>query len=206
MLTRIPCPRSSWANVRMAVSIAALATVYAPLPRGVASVIALEIMMMSPRSARRRSGSNACTRAIGPRACTLRRSTCSVARVDEMSRPLLAVPALLTRRSMRPSVACTSSSMAVSATGSSTDARKAAAWPLAEVMEATASSAAAASRRKLMATLAPSAARRTAIDRPMPREPPVTRAVRPRRRCPCRTPHAPITACPRSPSASFAPP
>src|ERR1700730_12722071 len=89
----------------------------------------------------------------------------------------MAVPALLTSTSSRPNVATVFSTALLTASTSAASAWIATAFPPLCSMALTTAEAALASLAYVMATLAPSLARRFAIAAPMPREPPVTSAT-----------------------------
>src|SRR5882672_4767343 len=91
----------------------------------------------------------------------------------------IAVPALLTSTSSRPKVATVFSTAPLTASASAASAWIAIAFPPSRSIAFTTAEAALASFAYVMATLAPSAARRFAIAAPMPREPPVTSAIFP---------------------------
>src|SRR3989441_3924513 len=91
----------------------------------------------------------------------------------------MAVPALFTSTSSRPKVATVFSTAPLTASMSAAFAWIATAFPPLSSIALTTAEAALASFAYVMATLAPSAARRFAIAAPMPREPPVTSATLP---------------------------
>src|SRR6202040_2877335 len=82
-----------------------------------------------------------------------------------------------TSTSSRPKVATVFSTAALTASTSAASAWIATAFPPSSSIALTTAEAALASFAYVMATLAPSAARRLAMAAPMPREPPVTRAT-----------------------------
>src|SRR6202040_1111946 len=84
-----------------------------------------------------------------------------------------------TSTSSRPKVATIFSTAPLTASTSAASARMATAFPPSSSIALTTAEAAPASFEYVMATLAPSAARRLAIAAPMPREPPVTSAIFP---------------------------
>lgn len=86
------------------------------------------------------------------------------------------IPALFTRMSMRLYLSRTSSTIVFTATLSVTSAGAGKASPPCSRMESTAT-ATVSSRRSLIATFAPSAAKARAIARPIPLAAPVTRAT-----------------------------
>ena len=89
----------------------------------------------------------------------------------------MAVPALFTSTSSRPKVATAFSTAPLTASTLAASAWIAMAFLPANPIALTTASAASASLAYVMATLAPSAAKRFAIAAPMPREPPVTSAT-----------------------------
>src|SRR5205809_2742353 len=91
----------------------------------------------------------------------------------------MAVPALFTRMSRPSKVATVFSTAALTAFASVASAWIAIAFPPAPSISLTTNAAASAPLVYVMATLAPSAARRLAIAAPMPREPPVMSAIFP---------------------------
>src|SRR6202521_4996675 len=90
----------------------------------------------------------------------------------------MAVPALFTSTSSRPKVATAFSTAPLTASTLAASAWIATAFPPASSIALTTAEAALASFAYVIATFAPSAARRFAIAAPMPREPPVTKATR----------------------------
>src|SRR5437588_1729500 len=91
----------------------------------------------------------------------------------------MAVPALFTRTSSRPNVATVFSTAALTASASVASAWIAIAFPPSRSISLTTEAAASAPFEYVIATFAPSEARRLAIAAPMPREPPVIRAIFP---------------------------
>src|SRR5260370_24596587 len=91
----------------------------------------------------------------------------------------MAVPALFTSTSSRPNVATVFSTAAATASASAASAWIAIAFRPARSISLTTDAAASAPFVYVMATFAPSAARRLAIAAPMPREPPVISAIFP---------------------------
>src|SRR5713101_1007660 len=91
----------------------------------------------------------------------------------------MAVPALFTRMSRPSKVATVFSTAALPASASVASAWIAIAFPPARSISLTTDAAASAPFVYVMATFAPSAARRLAIAAPMPREPPVMSAIFP---------------------------
>src|SRR5213593_1554464 len=89
----------------------------------------------------------------------------------------MAVPALFTSTSSRPKVATVFSTASLTASTSAASAWIATAFPPLSSIALTTTEAALASFAYVMATLAPSAARRFAIAAPMPLEPPVMSAT-----------------------------
>src|SRR6202162_3895081 len=89
----------------------------------------------------------------------------------------MAVPALFTSTSSRPKAATAFSTAPLTALASAASAWIATAFPPASSMVLITAAAALESLAYVMATLAPSAARRFAIAAPIPREPPVTSAT-----------------------------
>src|SRR6267154_450188 len=89
----------------------------------------------------------------------------------------MAVPALFTSTSSWPKVATVLSTAPLTASTSAASAWIARAFPPSSSIALTTAEAARASFAYVMATIAPSAARRFAIAAPMPREPPVTSAT-----------------------------
>ena len=87
------------------------------------------------------------------------------------------MPALLTKMSTEPNCSFTAFIISETAASSATSHCIATASPPCSLMRDSVSSAAAALPAYITATFAPSAARATAIARPIPREPPVTTAV-----------------------------
>src|SRR6202795_439864 len=90
-----------------------------------------------------------------------------------------AVPALLTSTSSRPNVATVFSTALLTASASAASAWIATAFPPSCSIALTTAEAALASFAYVIATFAPSAARRLAMAAPMPREPPVMSAIFP---------------------------
>src|SRR6202163_3387426 len=91
----------------------------------------------------------------------------------------IAVPALFTSTSSRPKVATVFSTAAFTASASAASAWIARAFTPSSSIALTTARAALASFAYVMATFAPSAARRLAMAAPMPREPPVMSAIFP---------------------------
>src|SRR5260370_17758533 len=91
----------------------------------------------------------------------------------------MAVPALFTRTSSRPNVATVFSTAALTALASAASAWIAIAFRPTPSISLTTDAAASAPFLYVMATFAPSAARRLAIAAPIPREPPVMSAIFP---------------------------
>src|SRR6267143_4734966 len=120
--------------------------------------------------------SAACVAAIVPR--TLMSITRSISSSVVSSNVFgMAVPALFTSTSSRPKVAKVFSTALLTAPTSAASAWIAIALPPSSSIALTTAEAALASFAYVMATLAPSAARRFAMAAPMPREPPVTSAT-----------------------------
>src|SRR6185503_17906469 len=94
---------------------------------------------------------------------------------------LTETPALLTRMCSAPSAATISLNAASTAAASATSKRLVVATPPAARTASTASPAAPSLAVKLITTLAPARPSATAMARPMPRDPPVTTAIRPSR-------------------------
>src|SRR6266852_5253162 len=125
----------------------------------------------------------ACVAAIAPR--TLMSITRSISSSVVVSKVFgMAVPALFTSTSSRPKVATVFSTAPLTASTSAASAWIAIAFPPSRSIAFTTAEAALASFAYVIATLAPSAARRLAIAAPMPREPPVTTATLPANFCP----------------------
>src|SRR6266436_903437 len=122
--------------------------------------------------------SAACVARNTPR--TLMSSTRSISSTVVSSNVFgMAVPALFTSTSRRPNVVTVFSTAALPASASVASAWIAIAFPPARSISLTTDAAASAPFVYVMATFAPSAARRLAIAAPIPREPPVMSAIFP---------------------------
>src|SRR6266404_5818645 len=169
---------NAWVNIFTAPFVAAYATSPGVETR---SPTADPVMMMRPPFFM--CFSAACVAAIAPR--TLMSITRSISSSVVVSKVFgIAVPALFTSTSSRPKVATVFSTAPLTASTSAASAWIAIAFPPSSSIAFTTADAALASFAYVIATLAPSAARRLAIAAPMPREPPVTTATLPANFCP----------------------